>query len=1792
MKIYLCLLLVAVLFLSCNKGGSGQPPFFVIPSSSGAGNGADNSSTNTGVETTVSEGAKIKNIQIEAARTSILPNQHTELSAWAIYSDGNKINVTDLALWELKDPTLLQFEEDISSNSSKSFRKTNSDGDSENGFKKKRYKGISPGTTKVRATVESITGECELSIDGYPIDHIEVSSIPFIPIGFSDQFKAVAVVRNGSIFEKKDITTSVTWSLSNNNGTIDKNGYFTALSPGNIEIFAKFSGMEGSTTTNLSKTKIINLSISGNKEIVKGTISQLQVTAIYEDKTYLDVTNQVRFETGSEKETLKLNYNGISGMVFGSSEGEETVIATLQSITTEVRLRITAPAIASLSINPKVSSPKGVGYQFIAIATFTDGSIQNVTSQTTWVSLNPNILSITNDPNNAGYALGRDVGSVKVEAAISKVTASSFFTVTEAQLISISISGENSIAKGLSTPLRAVGYYSDGSTNDLTNLVVWSKVGTGVINNNEGQSGNFFGNQIGVTKITAQLGSLVTSYSIEVTEAKLTSISISSPTTSLPVGMEAQLTATGIYSDNTKIDLTNTVTWMYDGNGDGENDSILANIYNVSGSHGKLTAVAKGNGKAIAKYQNLSASLQIPITSAELISFSLGAPQTISNGLQGKITAVGTFSDGSTKDITSEIKFSTTGKIFIDQSTGVYSTNGTENASVTALLGKLSNSLSITVTEAVLSSISVTTDKSSLAKGVKTKLKATGIYTDNSTVDMTNSATWITDSNEDGINDTLIGRIDTTDCMGEFSSINPGIVTVIAMKGNISGSTKITVTPATLVTLSLGSPKFIANGLQLKLVAIGTYSDNSTQDLTNLALWSSSGKATIGNDNLSSGIINTNGEETVTITANVKGAIATVTITVLPAEITSLSISATEITQAKGTSQKIQIGGYFTDGSIRDITSQVTFSIDSNGDGIDDSLIASISNLTETKGSILAISEGKAIIKASIGKVSITSNLLVSPADLKSITITPANTQIAKGLTQKFTATGFYTDNSTRDLTSSVTWGISAPTSLLIPVSSALMGNSTTNSIASISNATNSKGIALGQNTGSIDVTATLEKISGTAKLTVGAAELVSLNITSSLGSKAKGLKEQFTAVGLYTDGSGQDLTSQVNWKSDSNSDSKDDCLVACISNELNEKGLVTAVEVGETKISATIGSVTATKIFNVSPAVLSSISVESANSSIPNGLIEKMYAIGTYSDNTSRDISSNVTWTLDSDGDGLNDTKLASITNLSNTSGYIKTSNTGSVKVTASLGSISSSKTISILPAILKSITVYPPTATLVKGFVQQYTATGVYTDESRADITASATWISDSNNDGKDDTLVGSMSNSTSTKGLVSGMGVGKSTITAVYQNQTYSSILNVVEGTTVGSGKDGLVQLDVVSCKDTIFNYQANRVIGISATVVDQKGNPVAGALVELFNPNGNTLLFSQISSPTGKLAGSIVVNYTDTGILATMAANVTANGTKQVSVPIRREESGDIKLVVNILGIQVSTETVDSSTPTVVVVDTDKDGVPDSRDAFPNDANKAFKLRIPSTGYYTVTFEDLYPNLGDADLNDFTLYMVNEEDLNAKGEIVEIRSNFQHVAKGAGYNHELFLRLPAGISVSSFETKIYDGAGTLTSLGTRIQNPTSAQTNALSIYNRNRSDFTLYNVKNDMLNQVFRPGYIAKTSIKFTIPVNRTVLGTAPYDLYAFVHNTNHEIHFPGKVFTNNVDRYIDPKGFPWALIIPGGFQWPLSGKNIYHGYPKFSNWSQSFGAYDSDWFKYFIKENVYTIAKEPNSLVTQ
>jgi len=86
-----------------------------------------------------------------------------------------------------------------------------------------------------------------------------------------------------------------------------------------------------------------------------------------------------------------------------------------------------------------------------------------------------------------------------------------------------------------------------------------------------------------------------------------------------------------------------------------------------------------------------------------------------------------------------------------------------------------------------------------------------------------------------------------------------------------------------------------------------------------------------------------------------------------------------------------------------------------------------------------------------------------------SIAVTPANSTVAIGATQQFTATGTYSDSSTQNLTSSVTW------------------SSTSTAVATITSA----GLATGVAVGSTTIQAISGSISGSTSLTVTVSGLV-----------------------------------------------------------------------------------------------------------------------------------------------------------------------------------------------------------------------------------------------------------------------------------------------------------------------------------------------------------------------------------------------------------------------------------------------------------------------------------------------------------------------------------------------------------------------------------------------------------------------------------------------------------------------------------------------------------------------------
>src|SRR5439155_17351 len=177
-----------------------------------------------------------------------------------------------------------------------------------------------------------------------------------------------------------------------------------------------------------------------------------------------------------------------------------------------------------------------------------------------------------------------------------------------------------------------------------------------------------------------------------------------------------------------------------------------------------------------------------------------------------------------------------------------------------------------------------------------------------------------------------------------------------------------------------------------------------------------------------------------------------------------------------------------------------------------------------------------------------------------------------------------------------------------------------------ISNASGSKGLATSVAAGGpITITATLGSVSCTttntcATLTVTSATLVSIGVTPTNPGLPLGSTQQFTATGTFSDSTTQDLAIQVTWRSSSSA-------ATTISGAGGSEGVATSVAAATTTMTVTLGGVSGSTTLTVTAATLSTITVTPTTPSIANGTKQQFTATGTYSDFTTQDLTTQVTW-------------------------------------------------------------------------------------------------------------------------------------------------------------------------------------------------------------------------------------------------------------------------------------------------------------------------------------------------------------------------------------------------------------------------------------------------------------------------------------------------------------------------------------------------------------------------------------
>ncbi|EMK20471.1 putative lipoprotein [Leptospira interrogans str. Kito] len=388
-------------------------------------------------------------------------------------------------------------------------------------------------------------------------------------------------------------------------------------------------------------------------------------------------------------------------------------------------------------------------------------------------------------------------------------------------------------------------------------------------------------------------------------------------------------------------------------------------------------------------------------------------------------------------------------------------------------------------------------------------------------------------------------------------------------------------------------------------------------------------------------------------------------------------------------------------------------------------------------------------------------------------------------------------------------------------------------------------------------------------------------------------------------------------------------------------------------------------------------------------------------------------------------------------------------------------------------------------------------------------------------------------------------------------------------------------VITVNDQIgsipFTYNTVQTIPLNLVVTDKQSKPISGATV-IVSDNEGHILFQGISNNIGKVSGTITVETA----LGQITLEITAAG----------ESISNVINLINVVGINREIKYEVLLPVAAAPTDTDKDGVPDTLDTYPQDPTRSSLIRIPAEGVSTVAYEDLYPSAGDADLNDYVLHIHNEEDLNAAGDVIRLRGTYQHVARGAGYKHTFFLKLPVAVGATFSRKVVREDGKIVTDLTTKTVSSSDLN---LGIQIHEESNKTTSN-PNVNPGGVYKPGYIATIEIVFNSPVKKTALGSYPYDIFIKVINTGKEIHFPGLYKNaNGTDKYLDSNNFPWAILVPGAWKYPYEGldirKDTQTGYKEFNLWVASNGTSYKDWYKHITNQaKVFPVPDEDSELM--
>ncbi len=245
-------------------------------------------------------------------------------------------------------------------------------------------------------------------------------------------------------------------------------------------------------------------------------------------------------------------------------------------------------------------------------------------------------------------------------------------------------------------------------------------------------------------------------------------------------------------------------------------------------------------------------------------------------------------------------------------------------------------------------------------------------------------------------------------------------------------------------------------------------------------------------------------------------------------------------------------------------------------------------------------------------------------------------------------------------------------------------------------------------------------------------------------------------------------------------------------------------------------------------------------------------------------------------------------------------------------------------------------------------------------------------------------------------------------------------------------------------------------------------------------------------------------------------------------------------------------------------------------------------------YSYLFEDLWPLYGDYDMNDVVISVRNiTKTMNNSNQITKLSFAYKLQAVGASRKAGGALMLD-GISATNVQSVTYSSK-TPTGFSTLSSGVEAGQDYAViplfleahAFLGRNNGVFV-----NTVIGSADNVTNVPEITIEvtFATPVAPT-FDISSFNMFIISGDDNlnnrKEIHLRGykpslkaasKYFGSNNDAstpslyYVSKENLVWGIVVPSSFKWSKEYLNIQEAYPSFTNWVQSGGTQNTNWWE--------------------